>query len=80
MTLFLNDFFFVLHWIKALISQSKIFIGNYIFLTALHEREDNIDARLELVSVLLLVDKEDEAISVLSPPSDSGLLDFILRS
>nr|KAJ0210758.1 hypothetical protein LSAT_V11C400208630 [Lactuca sativa] len=41
------------------------------FYTALHEREDNIDARLELVSVLLLVDKEDEAISVLSPPSDS---------
>ncbi|KAI3788861.1 hypothetical protein L2E82_01640 [Cichorium intybus] len=30
-----------------------------------------IDARLEVVSVLLEADKDDEAISVLSPPSDS---------
>ncbi|KAI3525655.1 hypothetical protein L1887_04619 [Cichorium endivia] len=42
---------------------------NY-FYKALHEHEDNIDARLELVSVLLEADKDDEAISVLSPPSD----------
>ncbi|PWA68583.1 tetratricopeptide repeat (TPR)-containing protein [Artemisia annua] len=38
---------------------------------ALHEREDDIDARLDLVSVLLEEDKEDESISVLSPPLDS---------
>ncbi|KAL4583203.1 hypothetical protein LXL04_007770 [Taraxacum kok-saghyz] len=37
----------------------------------LHEREEDSDARLELVSLLLQVDKEDEAISVLSPPDDS---------
>ncbi|KAI3767540.1 hypothetical protein L2E82_17738 [Cichorium intybus] len=41
------------------------------FYKAVHEQEDNIDARLELVSVLLEADKDDEAISVLSPPSDS---------
>ncbi|GJW78688.1 general transcription factor 3C polypeptide 3 [Tanacetum coccineum] len=38
---------------------------------ALHERQDDIDARLDLVSLLLEEDKEDESISVLSPPLDS---------
>ncbi|KAL9993105.1 putative tetratricopeptide-like helical domain superfamily [Helianthus debilis subsp. tardiflorus] len=40
---------------------------------ALEELEDDIDARLDLASLLLEEDKEDEAISVLSPPSDSEL-------
>ena len=46
-------------------------------MTALHEDEWNIDARLDLVSLLLEEDKKDEAISVLSPP-DSGLGDIVL--
>ncbi|KAJ0713861.1 putative tetratricopeptide-like helical domain superfamily [Helianthus annuus] len=38
---------------------------------ALEELDNDIDARLDLVSLLLEEDKEDEAISVLSPPPDS---------
>ncbi|KAI3678471.1 hypothetical protein L6452_37765 [Arctium lappa] len=44
---------------------------NY-FYKALHEHEGNIDARLDLVSHLLEEDKEDEAISVLSPPDSES--------
>ncbi|KAK9066798.1 hypothetical protein SSX86_014121 [Deinandra increscens subsp. villosa] len=38
---------------------------------ALNERDHDIDARLDLVSFLLEDDREEEAISVLSPPPDS---------
>ncbi|XP_052201303.1 uncharacterized protein LOC127807472 [Diospyros lotus] len=40
------------------------------FYKALHALQNNIQARLTLASLLLEEDKEDEAISVLSPPKD----------
>jgi general transcription factor 3C polypeptide 3 (transcription factor C subunit 4) len=36
--------------------------------------EDNVDARLTLASLLLEEAKEDEAISLLTPPKDLGIL------
>lgn len=42
--------------------------------SALQMLEDNVDARLTLASLLLEEAKEDEAISLLTPPKDLGIL------
>ncbi|KAK3038254.1 hypothetical protein RJ639_030863 [Escallonia herrerae] len=41
------------------------------FSSALHKLEDTVEARLKLASLLLEEHKDDEAISVLSPPTNS---------
>ena len=42
--------------------------------SALQMLEDNVDARLTLASLLLEEAKEDEAIALLTPPKDLGIL------
>lgn len=43
-------------------------VFNWTFNSALDRFEDNIDARLTLASLLLEEAKEEEAITLLSPP------------
>jgi len=43
------------------------------FVSALEILQDDVDARITLASLLLEEGKEDEAISLLSPPNDSGI-------
>nr|XP_043614711.1 general transcription factor 3C polypeptide 3 isoform X2 [Erigeron canadensis] len=44
------------------------------FYKALNDHEHDIDVRLELVSLLLVENKEDEAICVLSPPDSESIV------
>lgn len=48
-------------------------LSNLFFFSAVNELEDSVDARLTLSSILLEDGKDDEAVSVLSPPKESGI-------
>lgn len=44
-----------------------------LFLVAVQKLDNSVDARLTLSSLLLEEDRDDEAISMLSPPIESGI-------
>lgn len=56
--------------------QPVFVVFNWTFNSALDRFEDNIDARLTLASLLLEEAKEEEAITLLSPPKDLDSLDM----
>lgn len=48
-------------------------LSSRLSLAAIQKLNDSIDARLTLSSMLLEEGRDDEAISVLSPPAESGI-------
>ncbi|KAG2398024.1 uncharacterized protein HKW66_Vig0137400 [Vigna angularis] len=56
---------------KCYRSLKEIFSLIFYFVSALEILQDDVDARITLASLLLEEGKEDEAISLLSPPNDS---------
>lgn len=51
-------------------------LSSRLSLAAIQKLHDSIDARLTLSSMLLEEGRDDEAISVLSPPAESGIHSF----
>lgn len=62
--------FFTLNFI---LKNSVHFNANNGYGSALQRLENNVDARLNLASLLIEDSKEDEAISLLSPPKNFGM-------
>jgi hypothetical protein len=47
-------------------------VSNEDFVSALETLQDDVEARISLASLLVEEGRENEAISLLSPPKDSG--------
>jgi len=52
---------------------SYCLVAKQDFVSVLEILQDEVDARIALASLLLEEGKEDEAISLLCPPNDSGI-------
>lgn len=60
-----------------MVKSRNVHVAYLCFPSALHALEDSVDCRLALASLVLEDGKEDEAISLLSPPEDLGITSSI---